>query len=408
MVNPKLGSVFGGTLLITGSCVGAGMLGLPILTGMAGFFPALVMFVIAWLFMTLTGLLLVEVSSSFDSPVNFLSMVGKSLGKYGRTLSWVLYLFLFYALSVAYLAGSGHHASSFLQQVFSLSIPTWAGGVFFILLFGWIVYLGTKPVDLLNRVLMFGKIAVYVVLITIGMDYVKKPLLLYSNPQYAFFSLPILIISFGFHNMIPSLYSYLGGDIKRVKLSILSGSLLTFVIYLLWEVVALGILPVNGSFGILDSYHKDMEAAQAIRGYLGSGSVGIFSQILAFFAILTSFLAQSLSLVHFLNDGLKIKSTKREPLSACLLALVPPTIFFICFPKLFFSALNFAGGFCAVILFGIFPVLMVWIGRYRHKIPSNYKIFGGQPLLIGILTVAVCVLFYQLSIMFGLKIFPTP
>lgn len=39
MVHDKKGpSVLGGALLVTGSCVGAGMLGLPIMTGLVGFF----------------------------------------------------------------------------------------------------------------------------------------------------------------------------------------------------------------------------------------------------------------------------------------------------------------------------------------------------------------------------------
>lgn len=65
----KTGSLLGGTLLITGSCVGAGMLGLPILTGLSGFAPSLVMFVLVWLFMTITGLLLVEANGWFSKKL---------------------------------------------------------------------------------------------------------------------------------------------------------------------------------------------------------------------------------------------------------------------------------------------------------------------------------------------------
>lgn len=43
-MNEKRGSVLGGMLLIAGSCIGAGMLGLPIVTGLSGFFPSLAMF----------------------------------------------------------------------------------------------------------------------------------------------------------------------------------------------------------------------------------------------------------------------------------------------------------------------------------------------------------------------------
>jgi len=38
------GSVLGGVLLVAGSAIGAGMLGLPLVTGHAGFIPSLVIF----------------------------------------------------------------------------------------------------------------------------------------------------------------------------------------------------------------------------------------------------------------------------------------------------------------------------------------------------------------------------
>ncbi|MCH9630011.1 MAG: Tyrosine-specific transport protein [Chlamydiia bacterium] len=404
----KTGSIFGGMLLISGSCIGAGMLGLPILTGVAGFLPTLIMFFAAWLFMTLTGLLLVEVSTWFHTPVNLLSMVDKTLGKTGRICGWILYLFLFYALGVAYLSSSANHTNYFFNHVLMLNIPVWFSSVFFVIVFGWLIYLGTRPVDLFNRGLMFAKIVVFACLLILGANFVKSKLLLYTDFKYSLFSLPILIISFGFHNMIPSLYSYLGGDVKRIKSSILAGSLLTLLVYVLWEIIALGILTVNGPNGILESYHNDIGAAQALRNVLGSNSLGIFAQLLAFFAILTSFIAQSLSLVHFLGDGLKVKKKKRENVWLCLLALGPPLLFSIIFPQLFFAAINFAGGVCAVILFGVLPVLMVWIGRYRHKIPSNYKIMGGQPLLVCIMLFALFVVVYQVTNMFGLNLFPIP
>ncbi len=404
----KSGSIFGGMLLICGSCIGAGMLALPILTGVAGFLPTLIMFVVAWLFMTITALLIVEVNSSFEKPVNFITMIGRTLGQTGRFLSWLLYLFLFYALLVAYLSGSGNHLANFVRQMFSLNLPDWLGSFLFVIVFGWVIYFGTRPVDLLNRGLMFGKILSFIGLVVLGVNYVVPKHLTYVNMKYSFFSLPVLIISFGFHNMIPSLSQYLNGDIKRIKISILAGSILTFCIYIVWEIVSLGVLPVQGEFGIFDSFKKDIGAAQAIRNFIGFSSFGVFAQLLAFFAILTSFLAQSLSLVHFLSDGFSLKKKKNENFWMCLVAFLPPVIFSLLFPQLFYAALNFAGGFCAVILFGVFPALMVWVGRYRHKIPTNYKITGGQPLLVSILVFALFIVFYQLSIMMGFKLFPKP
>ncbi|MES2272690.1 MAG: aromatic amino acid transport family protein, partial [Chlamydiota bacterium] len=53
--------VFGGTLLVAGTSIGAGMLALPVVTASGGFLPALFVYFLCWLFMTCTGLLLLEI-----------------------------------------------------------------------------------------------------------------------------------------------------------------------------------------------------------------------------------------------------------------------------------------------------------------------------------------------------------
>lgn len=396
----KQGSILGGTLLITGSCIGAGMLGLPILTGLAGFFPTFMMFVIAWLLMTITSLLMIETLGWFDRPVNLISMVSHTLGPIGKSLCWLLYLFLFYALLVAYMSVSGNHVAAFFKHSFNLDFPNWGGTLFFVIFFGWIVYLGTRRVDHLNRLLMFGKIGAYLLLLVLGARYINPDLLLNFKPQYALMSFPILIVSFGFQNMIPSLFHYMGGDRRRVRQAIWYGSIFAFLIYFLWEIIALGILPLDV---IHTSFKSGIDGAQAMRNYLGSSWIGYSAQVLAFFAILTSFLAQSLSLVHFLRDGLKLKKKKQEHVSMCALALIPPLFFSLAFPKIFFHALNFAGGICAMVLFGIFPVLMTWIGRYHKKHLLKDRVKGGKCLLIAIFTLACFIFMYQLSKILGLQ-----
>ncbi len=402
------GSVLGGTLLIAGSCIGAGMLALPILTGLSGFFPSFLMFMAAWVFMTLTALLLIEVNGWFPGQVNIVSMSKHSLGRIGQYLSWVLYLFLFFSLNVAYVSASGSLAGTFFRYMFNWNFPDWLGSAFFVCLFGYVVYLGTRPVDLWNRGLMAGKIIAYIALVFFAIPHIEPGLWLRTEPAYALYSLPVLVISFGFHNMIPTLTSYMGGDLKRVRASILCGSLFALLIYLIWQLVVLGIVPREGPSGIVDSLKNDQEASQSLAGILGTSLVSSSAQALAFFAILTSFLAQSLSLVHFLADGLKIPAGRRENKALCTIALIPPLLLSIAYPQLFFKALNFAGGVCAVILFGILPVSMVWIGRYFKGMTSAYQIPGGKGALLSILAFALFVLFFQISSMLQLPFIPKP
>jgi len=400
-MSDRQGSLLGGALLITGSCVGAGMLGLPILTGLAGFVPAFLMFCIAWLFMTCTAFLLIEVNSWFVRPVNLLTMIEHALGSFGKRVCWVVYVFLFYALLVAYISASGNLCTSFFAGVFDVKLPMWVGNVVLVSLFGFVVYQGTRAVDLWNRALMIGKILCFLALVVLGVQQVQVKLLTHVDMKVSLFSLPILLISFGYHNMIPSLMTYMHGDVKRVRKAILLGSLLAFFLYFVWEFLVLGIVPIEGTHGLIASYLQDMEGAQALARFVTSPWLGICAQGLAFFAILTSFLAQALSLVHFLGDGLGLTQQKKEHVHLCVLVLLPPLLLSWIYPKLFFGALNFAGGICAIVLFGVLPVLAVWIGRYRKQEQSSYRLLGGRGVLLGILTFGLFVFSFEFLVMSG-------
>ena len=95
------GSVFGGSLLVAGTSIGGGMLALPVLTGLAGFMPSIVIYLLCWLFMASTGLLFLEISQWMrgegnKEESNIVSMAEKILGKSGKGFAWMVYLFLFY------------------------------------------------------------------------------------------------------------------------------------------------------------------------------------------------------------------------------------------------------------------------------------------------------------------------
>jgi tyrosine-specific transport protein len=398
----KQPSILGGALLVVGSCVGAGMLGLPIMTGLCGFYPSLILFILAGVFMTLTALLLVEVQQQFDHPVNLGTMCGFSLGKAGRFLCAAIYLFLFYSLLVAYTALAGHHTSMILNQLFKVNVPSWGGSLFFVTLFGSIVYHGTRPVDLTNRFFMVFKILSFVALIYFASQHLDTSL--YDRVQWSYFvgAIPIMIIAFGFHNMVPSLVQYYDNQTKKILMAIIFGALFTFSINLIWQIISLGTIPMFGVGGLQDSFEKGVDAAQSMAIVLSLPSIQIFSNLLAFFAIMTSFVAQALSLVHFLQDIMKVKgSNGKESLAFVLIALLPPLTIAVLGPNVFFSALNFAGGICAVALFGIAPVLMCWVKRYRRGNLEGYQVLGGKPILVVLGLFSLFVMGYQLLEMMG-------
>lgn len=385
------GSLLGGVLLVAGCCIGAGMLGLPVLSAKAGFQPSLLMFFICWLFMVITGLLLLEVNLWFGKEISIITMAGRTLGNLGKAVSWFVFLFLFYSLMVAYIAASGSLMTDFIGEATGYHWHHSVGGFLFCLLFGVLLYLGTGAVDWFNRLLMIGLIFSYVILVAVGTPHVKSDLLQHRDWSVATMVIPAIIVSFGFHNLIPSLTTYFHGHVKSLKGVIVLGSAIPLVIYLIWEWLILGIVPLQNFQTALD---QGEIATEALKEAVGASWVVDIAQSFAFFAIVTSFLSVALSFVDFLSDGLKIKKTRRGKLLLASFVLGPPFLCAWLYPTIFLSALNIAGGFGAVILFGILPALMVWKGRYTLGLPQIVP--GGKPLLLGIIAFSLWVIVLQL------------
>lgn len=395
-IHQKTGSIVGAILLITGCCIGAGMLGLPVISALTGFKPSLVMFFVSWLFMTSTALLLLEVNLWFSSEVSIVSMAGRTLGIAGKIVSWLCFLFLFYALGVAYIAGSGELIANVIQEVFHVSMAHWIGSLTISLLFGVFVYLGTRAVDIFNRFLMSGLIATYLLLVILGGPHVRSENLTFANWSAAPFVLPVMIISFGFHNLIPSLSTYLQWDLKRLRWAIIGGSLLALMIYIVWEWLILGLVPAQNHGDIKQVLSEGEMATQFLKDAVGASWVLDIIQYFAFFAIVTSFLGNSLSFVDFLADGLRIKKNHWGKCLLCLLVIAPPFILSVVYPKIFLAALNYAGSFGAVILFGILPALMVWSGRYYKQLGDKHLVPGGKWTLGAIISFSLWLIFKSL------------
>ncbi len=393
------GSLVGGILMIAGSTIGAGMLALPVITGPGGFLAGLFFFGVAWIFMTLTAFALLEVNCRLGYEYSLITLTEKTLGKKGKALAWALFLFLFYSLGVAYISASGSLVESLIWELTGLSLPAWVASLGFTLLFGAIVHRGAKAVDHLNRALMVGLIISYLALILLGLPHIQGPLLMRSNWSYALLALPILVISFGFHNMIPSLAEYFKGDLTRLRVAILIGSACPLVIYILFELVILGIVPLGGEFGLIQALKQGQSATWSLEHIIGKSVLSFAADAFALFAITTSFLTQSLSLVDFLADGLKVSKERQGRVLLVLLALSPPLLFSFLYPGIFIKALNFAGSYCAVVLFGAIPALMVWklkSWKVPHGASGALLALFRPPLLIGLILFSAFIFFFEL------------
>lgn len=391
----------GATLLAAGTCIGAGMLALPILTGLAGFGPACLIYILSWIVMTYTAFLLLEVNLSMGYEANLITMAKTTLGRPGKIIAFLTYIFLFYSVSVAYLAGSGSIINDLLHVIFNINFPRWVGITVSLLVFGPSIYFGTKVVANTNFALVLGIAVSYILLITVGGKLVNTDNLSHVNWSYIWMGIPVIATSFTFQNVIPSLTTYLKRDLRLLKGVMLLAGFIPLCIYILWQWFVLGVVPLSGDNSITQLIHQGEPISHALKDLLNSASVITFSQVFAFCAIITSFLGVILGLFDFMADGFKIEKTGKGKLLLCAMIFIPPFVFSLLFPRAFLTALNYAGSFGCVTLFIIMPALMAWRARYHLKLESPLRTYGGKFGLILMTVLGLGLFVVQFFLTFG-------
>ncbi len=381
MSQQSIGNTLSAMFLVAGTCIGGGMLALPLVTGVSGLFPSLFIMSLCALAMTISALLLLEVSLWMEEGVHVITMTSRILGVPGKVVSWVLYLFISYASIVAYTAGGGVQIAEFFSEFLQVPMVKDVGCTIFILLFGMIVVLGNILVGRVNTILFVSMIAAYVALLVTGLPEVKAHLLGYQKWRTSFVSVPILLTAFSFQTMVPSLTPYLKRNKKALRWAIVGGTVITYIVYALWQALILGIIPVEGAKGLGEALCQGTPPTQFLREHVSGWWVYYIAEYFAFFAIVTSFFGMTLGLYDFLSDGLKIEKTGLGQIYLAVLIVLPTLLFATQFERAFLVAMDLTGGIGDTIQNGMIPVLMYWIGHYVMKYPNSKPFPGGRVAL---------------------------
>lgn len=339
-----------------------------------------------------------------EEGVHMITMSSRILGLPGKAVSWLLYLFICYASLVAYTAGGGVQIATAAADYFGLSLNKQLGAVIFILIFGGVIFLGNRTVGRVNAILFIAMVVAYFALVGIGIPEVNIDLLFHRNWSGSLLAIPLLLTTFSFQTMVPSLTPYLQRNVKALRIAVIGGTFLTFLIYLIWQFLILGIMPVEGSNGLIEALRLGEPATQFLREHVDSKWIYLVAEYFAFFAIITSFLGIAFGLYDFLSDGLGIKKQGFGRIALGLLIVVPTIIFATQFERIFLVALETSGGFGDSILNGIIPVLMVWLGRYKLGMDKGetFTVPGGKPLLAGVFVFFLFTLILALVLQTGI------
>jgi len=255
-----------------------------------------------------------------------------------------------------------------------------------------VIYSGIKTVDYVNRGLMFGKLGIYFLLVLIVSPHVQMTTWHGGSLPTITGGLMVLIASFGFASIIPSLREYFEGDVRTLRKVILYGSLIPLICYIIWDAVIMGVVDRDGSKGLLalmNSEHATSGLTEAISHAVQSpwitGFFGFFTSI----CMITAFLGVSLGLFDFLADGFKLNKTGHQRKYILALTFLPPLAVVMINPGIYLQAFSYAGIFCVVLLL-LLPPIMAW--RSRIAAPKEGIIIPGGNISLALLGFVACFL----------------
>ena len=349
--------------LVAGTTVGAGILALPAVAAEAGFVPSTIALLGSWVFMATTGLLIAEVCCNLvkkdpgNANIGILSMAKKTLGPVGAAGAGAVYLFIHYALLVAYIAEAGDIISD------SAHLPAWAGPALFTGAIGGTLAFGTEQaIAAVNNVFVAVVVVAFAGLIALGLPSVDLSNLARQDFPAVLKTVPVMFVALVYHNVVPVVCAQLKYNVQQIRVAITVGSLIPLAMFVAWNFVILGIAAPGAVAA---------DPVAVLRNGGAGGATGALVSLFSEAAIVTSFIGFVIGLVDFFTDVFPDRSKKDRLLYGAV--LVPPLVVALLDPNIFRGALEYAGTFGISILFGAVPALMAWKTRADSKVAAPAK-----------------------------------
>jgi len=350
--------------------------------------------------MLASSLAMLEISSWFNNDENIVSISNYIFGSKFTNILIFFYILFLYSLISAYISGG----SSMLMDLFIIKYELHNISIMFKILFiapfSFIIFLGMRSIDHLNKILFLLLIIAYIILIINIYVFLKKDInkFIFLDYKMILFSLPIMVTSFGYSLLIPSLKMYLNNNIKIICSVIFIGSLIPFIVYIIWEHLINNFFLSIGNKLLTQILFGEGNPTEKLIILMSSNNIitlyTIF--IFSFFAISSSFIGVSLGIYDFFFDLLNMsKKNKYHKILILFLIYFFPLIFNIIYPYGFMLALSYAGVFASILLI-LFPVYTLWYGRYIKELKYKYILFDNKYFIFFIFFIGLIVIFIDI------------
>ena len=380
-------------LLVAGYTIGAGVLGLPVVTGIAGFIPASIAMVVVWVTLYSSAWFMAkQFIFNKNDDCDYITVFNYELGSFGKWLAIVGFLIIYYGALTAYLAG----AVNIIVGIFDLHIPTYFLVIACFCAYTFIILYGINAVQKGNLLFMLTLIISFIYLVYTIAPSIEVKNYLYVDWKFVPCIFSVLIFSSIPFLIVPSVCRKLKYSPKPILISLIIGGVLSFLISYIWTAATIGALPLtgHGQTNMLYAYRHNLSAVIPMAKIGGSKSIFVASAIFSVLAISTSYLGTGIAAIGFIKDLTYTKLKIKNKFLIFSIAFAPPLIITLIDPNIFLSMLNLVGGAGFCLVGGVIPAIIY----IKHTRKNPIKQLIGYILFLFFLSIVIFEVVHRLGL----------
>lgn len=273
------------TFTLSGTIIGAGILGLPYVFSKSGFLAGIFWLISLGMVIIYVNLCLGEISLRTKGKHQLTGYARRYLGIWGQRIMFFSVLFGIYSALLAYLVGEGE---SIAQLIPGNTPPIFFGIMFWLIM----TLLLREGLSGLKRVEMYGVLTIIIIIFgmfILSFNKIKVSNLIILNSENFFLPFGIVLFALLGFISIPELKKEINGQEKLLKKAIILGTIIPIILYIIFSLTFVGILG------------QGVEEVATI-------SFGPIIIILGIFTMLTSFFVLSFSLKETFKYDIKTKT----------------------------------------------------------------------------------------------------
>lgn len=349
----------GAVLLIAGTCIGSGMIALPMVLAKIGLIPSILFMLFIWFIMYYTSLVNLELNLQAGHGLSLGTLGRLFSGKTAEFIGVVSLKLLSYSLLAVFIYGGSSIVQQLIASNMGIEYPFASISLIYSIITILCLLLPINLIDYINRFLFIGLLCVVAVLITglfISSNWSNLPLVSDHATEFSAWAslIPVVFTSFGFQVIFHTLTNYSNKNARMLKQAFFWGSLIPAIVYILWTSSVLNVVYEDNP-----TFYQQMalgkaevgELIQVLSNIAKWQSIQMLVWWISFLAIATSVLGVGVGLCDTLTAMLTktVHMPFLRKILAAITTVLPAYLVVIYVPNAFISVLGFAGMILSII-----------------------------------------------------------